>query len=97
MSISSQTTVFSLYQTRSCPFCAYTRSAMKHIDVEVEERDIARNPAYRAELIKGGGRAQVPCLRIESNEEVRWLYESQDIVRFLQSHAAQAADHPQTV
>ena len=97
MSVSSQTTSFSLYHYRSCPFCAYTRSAMKHIDIEVEERDIARNPAYRAELIKGGGRAQVPCLRIESNEEVRWLYESQEIVRFLQRHAAQATDHEQTV
>ncbi|WP_370257094.1 glutaredoxin family protein [Marinobacter nauticus] len=97
MSVSSQTTSFSLYHYRSCPFCAYTRSAMKHIDIKVEERNIARNPAYRAELIKGGGRAQVPCLRIESNEEVRWLYESQDIVRFLQRHAAQAADHEQTV
>lgn len=97
MSVSSQTTSFSLYHYRSCPFCAYTRSAMKHIDIEVEERDIARNPAYRAELIKGGGRAQVPCLRIESNEEVRWLYESQEIVRFLQRHAAQATDHAQTV
>ncbi|RKR78880.1 glutaredoxin family protein [Marinobacter nauticus] len=97
MSVSSQTTSFSLYHYRSCPFCAYTRSAMKHIDIKVEERDIARNPVYRAELIKGGGRAQVPCLRIESNEEVRWLYESQDIVRFLQRHAAQAADHEQTV
>ncbi|MEQ5815220.1 glutathione S-transferase N-terminal domain-containing protein [Marinobacter sp. NFXS11] len=86
-----------MYHFRSCPFCAYTRSAMKHIDIEVEERDIARNPAYRAELIKGGGRAQVPCLRIESNEEVSWLYESQDIVHYLQRHAAQAADHEQTL
>lgn len=91
MSVISQTTSFSLYHFRSCPFCAYTRSAMKHIDIEVEERDIARNPAYRAELIKGGGRAQVPCLRIESNEEVRWLYESQDIVRYLQRQAAKAS------
>lgn len=91
MSVSSQTTSFSLYHYRSCPFCAYTRSAMKHINVKVEERDIARNLAYRAELIKGGGRAQVPCLRIESNEEVRWLYESQDIVRYLQRQAAKAS------
>lgn len=96
MSVSSQTTSFSLYHYLSCPFCAYTRSAMKHIDIEVEERDIARNSTYRAELIKGGGRAQVPCLRIESKGKVRWLYESQDIVRYLQRHAAQSADHNQT-
>ncbi|WP_228743662.1 glutaredoxin family protein [Marinobacter adhaerens] len=97
MSVSSKATSFSLYHYRSCPFCAYTRSAMKHIDIEVEERDIARNPAYREELIKGGGRAQVPCLRIESNREVRWLYESQDIVHYLQRHAAQSTDHNQTL
>ncbi|TYC62474.1 glutaredoxin [Marinobacter sp. BW6] len=97
MSVSSPTTSFSLYHYRACPFCAYTRSAMKHIDIAVEERDIARNPAYRAELIKGGGRAQVPCLRIESNGKVRWLYESQDIVHYLQRHAAQTADHEQTL
>ncbi len=29
MSVSSQTTSFSLYHYRACPFCAYTRSAMK--------------------------------------------------------------------
>lgn len=97
MSVSSPTTSFSLYHYRSCPFCAYTRSVMKHIDIEVEERDIAKNPAYRAELVKGGGRVQVPCLRIESNGEVRWLYESQDIVRYLQRHDAQTADHEQKV
>ncbi len=90
MSLSSQTPSFSLYHYHSCPFCAFTRSAMKHIDIDVEERDIAKNPAYRAELIKGGGRAQVPCLKIESKGGVRWLYESQDIVRYLQSHAAEA-------
>jgi len=91
MSIGSQPTSFSLYYDRSCPFCAFTRSALKHIDIEVEERDIARAPSYRGELIKGGGRAQVPCLRIESKGEVRWLYESQDIVRYLQHHVAKAS------
>ena len=70
---------------------------MKHIGIEVDESDIARQPAYRAELIKGGGRAQVPCLRIESKGKGRWVYESQDIVNYLQRHAAQTADHNQTL
>lgn len=88
MSASSRSTTFSLYHYRSCPFCAFTRSALKHIDINVEERDIAKNPAYRTELLQGGGKAQVPCLRIDSEGAVRWLYESQDIVHYLQRHAA---------
>lgn len=88
MSVGPQTSSFALYHSRSCPFCEFTRSILKHIDLEVEERDIARDPAHRSELIKGGGRAQVPCLRIDSGEGVEWLYESQDIVRYLQGIAA---------
>ena len=45
--------------------------------------------AYK-ELIAGGGRATVPCLRIERDEdETEWLYESVDIMRFLEGNAAQ--------
>ncbi|MBU2955938.1 glutaredoxin family protein [Marinobacter sp. F3R08] len=83
-----QSAVFLLYHYRACPFCAFTRSALKHIDINVEERDIAKEPAYRKELIQGGGKAQVPCLRIDSDGDIQWLYESRDIVRFLQRHAA---------
>ena len=39
--------------------------------------------AYR-ELVTGGGRATVPCLRIERDDgQVEWLYESLDIVHFI--------------
>ena len=88
MSNSSRSATFSLYHYRACPFCAFTRSALKHIDINVEERDIAKNPAFRKELIQGGGKAQVPCLRIDSDGDVRWLYESREIVSFLQRHVA---------
>ena len=38
--------------------------------------------AYR-ELVQGGGRGTVPCLRIEHNDkEVQWLYESLDIMDY---------------
>lgn len=81
---------FILYHHRACPFCVSTRTALSHLAVSVEERDIIRNPAYRAELIQGGGKAQVPCLRINSEHGDDWLYESDEIVRYLKRHAANA-------
>ncbi len=44
------------------------------------------NSRNNADLIAGGGKSQVPCLRIETeNGDVRWLYESIDIVRYLKT------------
>lgn len=73
-----------LYHYQSCPFCAWTRSALGSMDLDVELRDIQKNDQFRKELIQGGGRRQVPSLRIEEHGEVNWLYESGDIVRYLQ-------------
>lgn len=39
--------------------------------------------AYR-DLVQGGGRQTVPCLRIErEGGNVEWMYESADIIRFI--------------
>ena len=47
-------------------------------------KDAKRDKDYAQELISGGGKLQVPCLRIEkSPEDVEWMYESKDIVKFL--------------
>ena len=47
-------------------------------------KDILFHPQNNADLLAGGGKDQVPCLRIENeNGDVRWLYESIDIVRYL--------------
>ena len=35
------------------------------------------------ELIAQGSRVMVPCLRIKEGVEVKWLYESKDIIQFL--------------
>ena len=45
-------------------------------------RDI-KNTVYRDELIAQGGRVMVPCMRIDQGGEVKWLYESKDIIQFL--------------
>ena len=38
------------------------------------------------ELELNGGKVQVPCLRIDSAGEVSWLYESNDIINYLEKH-----------
>jgi glutaredoxin len=78
----AKTRGLALYQRYACPFCVKTRRAIHRLNVNVEVRDI-KNSAYRDELIAQGGRVMVPCLRIEEGGEVQWLYESNDIIRFL--------------
>ena len=56
---------------------------MKFMGIQVECRNIHSNTAYKAELIEGGGKKQVPCIRIQDSGGVRWLYESSDIVNYL--------------
>ena len=74
---------YALYQYASCPFCRRVLQFLADADVEVELRDTQRNPQARRDLIEGGGRATVPCLRIEDDGNVRWLYESLDIIEYL--------------
>ncbi|PMH37118.1 NrdH-redoxin [Vibrio sp. 10N.286.49.B3] len=71
---------FALYQFEACPFCVKVRRAMKRQSVDIELRDAKNNPTFRAELKAGGGKIKVPCLRIEKEGNVEWLYESSDIV-----------------
>ena len=78
-----------LYHYQACPFCSITREALKYINLDVEQRDTLKEPRYRKELIAGGGKSQVPCLKIEQrNETTQWLYESRDIINYLQTYEA---------
>ncbi|MFW6094721.1 MAG: glutaredoxin family protein [Pseudomonadota bacterium] len=72
-----------LYQYPGCPFCRRVRAFLEHAGMAVEMRDTMRDPEARRELVEGGGRPTVPCLRIERDGEVRWLYESLDIIDYL--------------
>ena len=74
-----------LYHYLGCPFCSIVKSALDHLDVDVELRDIVENTRYRDALINARGRATVPVLRIASpNGDERWMPESRDIVRYLE-------------
>jgi glutaredoxin len=74
-----------LYQYEACPFCVKVRRFLKVHSLEIPLRD-AKSQPFRDELLAGGGKLQVPCLRIEKDgQPARWLYESGDIITHLQS------------
>ncbi|CAM3754643.1 glutaredoxin family protein [Vibrio aquimaris] len=77
-----------LYQFEACPFCVKVRRAMKRQSVNIELRDAKASSQYRKELELGGGRVKVPCLRIEIDGKVKWMYESSDIVAYLEKEFA---------
>ncbi len=74
-----------LYQFFACPFCVKTRRAIHALGVDVELRDINKEPRHRQDLEQGGGAVKVPCLRIDENGSSRWIYESNDIIQYLNS------------
>lgn len=73
-----------LYHSESCWFCARVRQTMRDLGLAIDLRDVDRDADRRQELVRGGGKAQVPCLRIEdAAHQVTWLYESADIAAYL--------------
>lgn len=56
---------------------------MKRMGIKIASKNIHANRAFQTELVKGGGKKQVPCLRIEEKDKVSWMYESGDIIAYL--------------
>lgn len=80
-----QTANLSLYQFDACPFCVKVRRALRRNGLNIEIRDVKRVDEHREALLQGGGKVKVPCLRIdEADGEVRWMYESSDIIHYLE-------------
>ncbi len=77
-----------LYQFLACPFCVKVRRQMNRLDLPIEQRDTKRNEAWAEELLREGGSPKVPCLRIEEEGSVRWLYESGAINEYLEARFA---------
>lgn len=79
-----ETDNYVLYQYAACPFCVKVRWAMQRNSLNIETRDAKRNKQYAEELVAGGGKLKVPCLRIEQDDgSSQWLYESTDILAYL--------------
>ncbi len=55
---------------------------MKDADISLPMKNIREKDEYRQELVKIGGKQQVPCLVIDGQA----LYESSDIVQWLKNN-----------
>jgi len=86
--VDAQTTNLALYQYKACPFCVKVRRTMKRNSLNIETRDAKRSDNARDELVEGGGKLKVPCLRIEEEGKVSWMYESSDIINYLEGRFA---------
>lgn len=74
----------SLYQFQACPFCVKTRRALHRLNVPMTLHDAKNDPVRREHLRAGGGKIKVPCLHIQDQGQSRWLYESNEIIAYLE-------------
>ena len=80
-----------LYQYKTCPFCIKVRQEISRLSLNIERRDAQSEGANREELVRGGGKAKVPCLKITDQVgTVQWMYESGAIIDYLRGRFAVA-------
>lgn len=73
-----------LYQYKTCPFCIKVRQEMRRLSLNIERLDAQQESKNRAELVRGGGKAKVPCLKITDQAGMsQWMYESGEIITYL--------------
>jgi glutaredoxin len=73
-----------LFEFNACPFCIKVRRFMKKNNINIDLKDAKNDLEQRNELLNNGGKIQVPCLKISKNESTQWLYESSDIIKYLE-------------
>ncbi len=73
-----------LYYSKYCYFCQKVLMKLSgRNDLEIELRSTS-DRQHASDLIQGGGKTQVPCLRIDDGRgNVQWMYESDDIIQYL--------------
>jgi len=81
--VDQETKILKLYQFYACPFCVKTRRAIKRLNLKVETRNAQAEGEFRKELELNGGKIKVPCLKVEGAGEATWIYESNDIIKYL--------------
>jgi glutathione S-transferase len=73
----------SLYYYDSCPYCRIVLHELSQLNLQYEKRNIMQSEKHYQDLLNGGGDGMVPCLLIEEGDSKQWMYESRDIVRYL--------------
>ncbi|MCB1874439.1 MAG: glutathione S-transferase N-terminal domain-containing protein [Chromatiales bacterium] len=83
--VDQATAQLTLYQFGSCPYCIRVRRAISRLQLNIVCKDTLGDMQAHSELLQGGGSSQVPCLRIDGPDgDCHWLYESADIVAYLE-------------
>ena len=71
-----------LYKMEDCPYCKKVIDALEKKGIDYKPLDIS-NPTNKDELIRMGGKEQVPFL-MDIDKKVD-LYESDDIIEYLET------------
>jgi glutaredoxin len=87
--VDARTARLALYHFPTCPFCLKARRTMHRLSLNIDLRNAQHDPAHRQALLAGGSKIQTPCLRItEAQGQSIWLYESRDIIAYLEREFA---------
>lgn len=78
---------YQLFKTDLCGFCYRVRDFAEEKGISLTLRDTMTDMDAFRELLQGGGRSTVPCLKIQRAKEVIWMYESLDIIDYLKEKA----------
>ena len=88
---SSKPQQLALYYSELCYFCHKVRKCLDELKLDIELRDVVGIATNRSELIAGGGKSQVPCLRLQyADGRIEWMYESDDICAWLRRNYGDA-------
>jgi len=80
-----------LYQYRTCPFCIKVRQEIRRLSLNIKHLDAQNAGRDREDLIREGGQAKVPCLKITDQAgNSQWMYESGEIIEYLRGRFANA-------
>ena len=78
-----------LYQYRTCPFCMKVRREMRRLSLNIATLDAQQEGKNRDDLVRGGGQAKVPCMKITDQAgNSQWMYESGAIIEYLRGRFA---------
>ncbi len=93
--IDQQCGSLALYQFKTCPFCIKVRRELRRLSLNIALRDARNDADHRQALLQGGGAVKVPCLKITDEQgTIQWMYESSDIIRYLEQRFSREATSP---
>ncbi len=75
--------MYDLYYSETCPYCRKVINYFEENNIKFNPKEI-NNPSYYDELLKIGGKAQVPFV-VDIKSGVS-MYESDDIIDYLKKN-----------